>query len=316
MDRYEKRYQPKPRKPSFPSTLLDAISISKTHVKREREQTMMRKKQSISSISQFADGFQQLQRNAKKTTETATVSTRPKPIRTGSLGSSRAELTQQKKTQLPEIQIPKGSYGYHLPRQRQQQQQKKMTSTPKQPFSPGGRLLSFFNSLFATSASAKKANGSTPDRRPKLNRSSSTTLSSCLSKTPSARGNSLKPVRFCPVSVVFDEDCRPCSEKRLDEREGNLGHQPLTFLMEKTRRVEEAARELSYGYRKKMEFLGEVRRDHLLVEDDCDDGESCSSSDLFELENLALIGSRDRYGEELPVYETTSLDSNRPLLGV
>lgn len=37
--------------------------------------------------------------------------------------------------------------------------------------------------------------------------------------------------------------------------------------------------------------------------DDDDDGFSCSSSDLFELDHLSLIGN------ELPVYETTQFDT-------
>lgn len=47
-------------------------------------------------------------------------------------------------------------------------------------------------------------------------------------------------------------------------------------------------------------------------DDDDDDGASCASSDLFELENLSGIGGY-RYSEELPVYETTNLDTNRAI---
>lgn len=44
-------------------------------------------------------------------------------------------------------------------------------------------------------------------------------------------------------------------------------------------------------------------------DDEDDDGLSCSSSDLFELDNLSVIGI-ERYREELPVYETTNFKTN------
>uniref|UniRef100_A0A0V0GZD8 Putative ovule protein n=1 Tax=Solanum chacoense TaxID=4108 RepID=A0A0V0GZD8_SOLCH len=49
-------------------------------------------------------------------------------------------------------------------------------------------------------------------------------------------------------------------------------------------------------------------------DEDEDDGASCASSDLFELDNLSAIGiDSNRYLEELPVYETTHLDTNRAI---
>jgi hypothetical protein len=48
-------------------------------------------------------------------------------------------------------------------------------------------------------------------------------------------------------------------------------------------------------------------------EDEDDDAASYSSSDLFELDHLAVIGKDRRYSEELPVYETTHLDTNRAI---
>ncbi|KAG6417074.1 hypothetical protein SASPL_119224 [Salvia splendens] len=43
------------------------------------------------------------------------------------------------------------------------------------------------------------------------------------------------------------------------------------------------------------------------------DAISESSSDLFELDHSSLFGIRDRFREELPVYETTFFHQNRPL---
>lgn len=61
----------------------------------------------------------------------------------------------------------------------------------------------------------------------------------------------------------------------------------------------EAAKELIRTYRENKD-----------VEEEDDDAASCASSDLFELDNLSSIGI-ERYREELPVYETTRLNTNR-----
>lgn len=102
-------------------------------------------------------------------------------------------------------------------------------------------------------------------------------------------------------------------------------------MKEKQRRVEEVANELLKKYqhnnRKELKvnyIVPDSRKlDHHNVrnfeededEDEDDDDEvSCGSSDLFELENFLEIGMDvDRYGEELPVYETTHVDTNRAI---
>lgn len=97
-------------------------------------------------------------------------------------------------------------------------------------------------------------------------------------------------------------------------------------VMEENRRVVQAAKDLLKSYRQnKVEF---DMRDHVIShqkkvrcydnveegeeEEDDDDAASCSSSDLFELDNLSAIGI-ERYSEELPVYETTNLGTNRAI---
>ncbi|XVF89032.1 hypothetical protein PTKIN_Ptkin19aG0098700 [Pterospermum kingtungense] len=200
----------------------------------------------------------------------------------------------------------------------------------KQPISPGGRLASFINSLFTTGNTKKsKCSSSTVscDNGRKLSSGQVSTCSSassfsrsCLSKnSPSTRErlrNGVKrTVRFSPVSVIVDEDSRPCGQKRLYEEEEQLKLQ----LMEKTRRVEEMAREFLKKYhqnQKKNDFISKETRYNYAVddmdEDEDDDGASCSSSDLFELDHLVLIGN-DRYRQELPVYETTHVETNRAI---
>ncbi|KAH7522113.1 hypothetical protein FEM48_Zijuj07G0103400 [Ziziphus jujuba var. spinosa] len=75
-----------------------------------------------------------------------------------------------------------------------------------------------------------------------------------------------KTVRFDPVTVIVDESGRSCGHKRSHE----------SLVSERTRRVEEAARE---EFRR---YYRQIQRDFLWD----DDAVSCSSSDLFELENL------------------------------
>lgn len=195
----------------------------------------------------------------------------------------------------------------------------------KQPVSPGARLAGFLNSLFTTAGTAKKAKLSSSFNGEDYLRSAapaSSTCSSassysrsCLSKTPSSRGKSVtggakRSVRFYPESVIVDEDCRPCGQKSLYEEE-------KVQITEKNERVEAAASRILNRYQTKTEIL--MRREALAVHkvimsagDDDDDAASDASSDLFELKNLGSIGV-DRYREELPVYETTHLDTNRAI---
>ncbi|KAI9119682.1 hypothetical protein K1719_009071 [Acacia pycnantha] len=153
---------------------------------------------------------------------------------------------------------------------------------------------------------------------------------SCLSKTPSSSRSAAKAnrsVRFCPVSVIVDEDCRPCGHKNLYEGEKGFekfsnisknsnNNEELRFhVMQESRRVEKYARDLLRNYQKKkkedINRFGEMMHYEEDVVDD--DAASCSSSDLFELENLSGIGNIERYREELPVYETTHFNTNRAI---
>lgn len=216
----------------------------------------------------------------------------------------------------------------------------------KQPISPGAKLANFLNSLFTSSGNAKKAKVSTTtsssncrpvaisvvtDRaadtklsaaQPGSTCSSASSFSrSCLSKTPSSRSGAKRSVRFCPVSVIVDEDCRPCGHKNLHESEEalvasngkNRSEELRLHVMQESQRVEELARDLLKKYQKKNEVVFDgVMHYEDEEEDDDDDVASCSSSDLFELDNLSAIGI-ERYREELPVYETTHFNTNRAI---
>lgn len=204
---------------------------------------------------------------------------------------------------------------------------KKVSSNnSKQPISPGSKLSGFLNSLF----NAKKAkissgcNENFPGKVPNSGYQLSTCSSassfsrSCLSKTPSSRGKfsgdgTKRSVRFCPVSVVVDEDHRPCMQKTVPLRD----HQQLSLRESslKSRQVEESKVKNYPREGQDQELYGDEdqqQQQQQQEDDDDDDGASCASSDLFELENLSGIGGY-RYSEELPVYETTNLDTNRAI---
>lgn len=148
------------------------------------------------------------------------------------------------------------------------------------PASPGSRFANFLHSLFP--AKSKLSGNSVASGEDSTCSTASSYSRSCLSKTPSSRGRSgsgKRTVSFNPSSVIVNEDCRPCGEKF----NGGV-NQPTPRESASVKRVSDL---LS---RSKME-------------EEQENGESDSSSDLFELENLAVIG---RFQDELPVYETTS----------
>lgn len=198
----------------------------------------------------------------------------------------------------------------------------------KQPISPGGKLTSFLNSLFTTKKTTTASSyedvnvNVNAERRNASTCSSASSFSrSCLSKnSPSTREklrNGVKrTVRFYPVSVIVDEDSQPCGHKavpsvpttwKIGSKKNVVEEQEV---IDKSRRVEEAAREFLREYHRNNETLRRKIEEEEEDEDD-DDASSCSSSDLFELDHLAVIGKDNRYCEELPVFETTRFSANR-----
>lgn len=217
----------------------------------------------------------------------------------------------------------------------------------KQPISPGSRIASFLSSIF-NSQNVKKAKmcyvGAVEDvsfeHKSKSPCFSSTPSSfsrrSCMSKTPSSAKKSntngvKRSVRFYPVSVILGEDSEPqpsyhkCSN--IYESEPNFTVRKITRSSsikelkngvrgEENGAEEAAARGFVKGYRNSGKgeldfrgFYGNEDEDED-EDDDEEDDASCSSSDLFELDHL--IGAA-RYQEELPVYETTNLETNKAI---
>ncbi|KAK1369396.1 Ankyrin repeat-containing protein [Heracleum sosnowskyi] len=203
----------------------------------------------------------------------------------------------------------------------------------KQPISPGGRLASFINSIFTNGNPKKSREGNGNDVNAGWNSKSTQTSTcssassfsrSCLSKnSPNSRqkrNNGIKrSVRFYPVSVIVDEDCRPCGHKCIYEEEAdqqfkkppmprhqtNLRQPTVPVVDHKRNDVSRSCENL-----KENDFVATINGDEDYdFEDDC---ASDSSSDLFELDHLASFKD-DRYCEDLPVYETTHLGLNRAI---
>lgn len=182
----------------------------------------------------------------------------------------------------------------------------------KQPISPGGKIANFLNSIF-NSRNMKKNNHEGMEDWSSVRKSRSVndsttvtcslaTRSSCLNKTPSLRGNKLKrSVRFCPVSVIVDEDCQPCGHKSIYKNE-----EP---------RIPKAGgsfRKFEGKHINKQQYRGFYQREDEEEEEE-DDGRSCASSDLFELENIGTIGHVHATRDGLPVYGTTSFKMNQAI---
>ncbi|CAL4937834.1 unnamed protein product [Urochloa decumbens] len=161
----------------------------------------------------------------------------------------------------------------------------------RKPASPGARLAGFLNAIF----NGKRAPPTPPSasRRAAAESACSTASSSysrsCLSKTPSTRGQPKRTVRF------------------MDSDDGEAA--PPAAAVER-RRVQVGVVELEQMLLHRMEMDSDE-------DDEEDDDSSDASSDLFELENFAAVapaaGGAAAYRDELPVYETTRVVLNRAI---
>ncbi|KAJ8756087.1 hypothetical protein K2173_024634 [Erythroxylum novogranatense] len=279
-------------------------------------------------------------RSSSSSTKTTHTMQRPKPIRTSVSQSHERALGEidmfrhHDRTHDAVAKKPKNEGGFIKTKSRALKIYGDLKKV-KQPISPGGRLASFLNSLFTagnpkkakiSSSVYEKSNNKLKSEQASTCSSASSFSRSCLSKTPSSRGKlsngTKRSVRFYPVSVIVDEESRPCGHKSLYGTDESVMTVTATtrsssteelkiHVMKQHRRVEEIARDRLKNYQKKNEEVD--IRDFCSGNEgsttDDDDAASCASSDLFELDNLSAIGI-ERYSEELPVYETTHLDTN------
>lgn len=174
----------------------------------------------------------------------------------------------------------------------------------KQPISPGGRLTNFLTSIFNNkSKNLKDPNGGNradfhDERTTKSSSICSSFSRSCLSKTPPkfTQTGIKRTVRFNPVSVIVDEDCRPCGHKSIYDKDSD-------DLLRRPKSQENAQKNRKFEVTK-VDSLKRYNNDYIDNDYEEDDASSCSSSDLFEIDHLAFFGNK-RFCEELPVYETT-----------
>lgn len=312
----------------------NSLTEFETRTTRSNSNTLSMHSSSSSSESSSAGGF------SSSDSESFYGLQKPKPIRTSvsekpnidsfQYGYSRNHNYNHNHNHSVQTQKPKNENGLGKTKSKALRILYGDLKKTKQPISPGAKIASFLNSLFNSSGNTKKskipsstATKTTTNSVLEAKSAQASTCSSvssfsrsCLSKTPSSRSGAKRSVRFCPVSVIVDEDCRPCGHKNLHEGEkgssiydGKSSSEELRLhVMQESLRVEELARDLLKNYQKKNEvdFNMQFEDD----EDEDDDGASCASSDLFELDNLSVIGI-ERYREELPVYETTHFNPNR-----
>ncbi|KAL2251062.1 protein BIG GRAIN 1-like A [Sesamum indicum] len=182
----------------------------------------------------------------------------------------------------------------------------------KEPISPGGKIANFLNSIFSPRNLKKNQDleewsSVRKSRSMKDTATCSLASRSCLSKNPSSRGNkSKRSVRFCPVSVIVNEDCQPCGHKSIYDDEYSVSASVPSIGSQFIKKNIDSFRLYEGKNPRKHEF-----RDFYENESDVDD-KSCASSDLFELENIGRVGI-GAYEEELPVYGTTSLKMNQAI---
>nr|ABA18092.1 expressed protein [Olimarabidopsis pumila] len=185
----------------------------------------------------------------------------------------------------------------------------------KQPVSPGARLTSFLNSIFQSNAKKVKfcSVGKTTDVK------SSSSSRSCFSRTRNKTNNNNnnnnnfkkleRSIRFYPVRVTIDGDCRDYAHKNITRPIPTKVHQ--TELMKEEIKTKVHQTELTCITRK-IGLKDYVRSSNIDEgKEEEDDVWSYSSSDLFELDHYRI--GMGRYLKELPVYETTDFKINQAI---
>lgn len=155
------------------------------------------------------------------------------------------------------------------------------------PASPGARLAGFLNAIFSAKQRAPPSASRTAAAGSASACSTASSSRSCLSKTPSTRGQPRRTVRFLDSSDAEAPASAPPERGR----------------------VQVGVVELEQMLLHRMEVDSDED------EDDDEEDSSDASSDLFELENFAAVATgaagAAAYRDELPVYETTRVVRNR-----
>ncbi|KZV31985.1 hypothetical protein F511_05095 [Dorcoceras hygrometricum] len=318
---------------SFSSSLLDAMYRSMDESRRDGDDQQEEKGNYVhrrNNRAQVEEEIESLRRSIMiekwmQSQRSSTISTRHLPSNSGS--STDSSIFSSSET---DSSVSRSVLQVHKAKQAQTRLVDKPEATPKregrftktkskalkiygdlkkarEPVSPGsGKLTSFLNSIFSP-RNLKKNNQALEEwssmrKSRSMKDTKTTSLASSLIKNPSSKSNkSKRSVRFCPVSVIVDENCQPCGQKNVYEVahpfDASLpSHVGSQFIKKNINsfRVHEG----------KNTRHKEFRDFH-----ECDfDDISCASSDLFELENIGGVGIQ-AYEEELPVYGTTDIQA-------
>lgn len=319
-------YPPRRKTPSFSSSLLDSIYRSidepecneglyrmKPKVYHE-EEVVPSLRRAIMIEKWMEDGGSKNKITSERTFKNLSNSSDSSCCGTmfSSSDNESATRSRQKSSFFQIMQTPKREMKFITTTKSRALQIYSELKKVKQPISPGGRIASLLNSIFSSKTMKKsKFNedlGSVTKSRSlheTTNSSASSFSRTCLRKTPSSRcktnSNGMKrSVRFSPVSVnIADEDC---------ERETIYKDDPTIVSFPIVRNLDNKIYSAVTG--DAINYRGMVHKnDH---EDYEDDIASCSSSDLFELDNIGAVGI-GFYAEELPVYGTTNLKTNKAI---
>ncbi|TVU48228.1 hypothetical protein EJB05_07859, partial [Eragrostis curvula] len=274
--------------PSFSSSLLDAIykSMDETEDGAAEASKTKKRDEALHYGYYYKPSLAGSYRASSRAP--ATTSSSSECSSYGGFSSSEAESSQHRRLRPIRTSVAgAGAGGAPAPALAPEKKAKKPGAAIRaklrdlrKPASPGARLAGFLNAIFA----GKRGPATTPPSGSRAAESACSTASSysrsCLSKTPSTRGQPRRTVRF----LDSDVEAAPASAER--------------------RRVQVGAVEQMLLRRMEMES----------DDDDDDEDSSDASSDLFELENLAAAAPAAggaAYRDELPVYETTRVVLNR-----
>ncbi|CAA2974610.1 Hypothetical predicted protein [Olea europaea subsp. europaea] len=314
MDMWEtQKHQPRLKKQSFASSLLDAIyhSIDDSVGLKEQEEVGDFVVHERNNVTRVEEGIESVRRaimiekwienysrinpihvasNSGSSTDSSMFSPSEtessKSLSTGQKLNQRRNLILEMPCKISPLETEqKGGFT------RAKSKIFRDTKKVKEPYSPGAKIANFLNSIFSP-INLKKNKGKEESNSVRKSKSlkDATTCSlasrSCLSRTMSLRANkSTKSVQFSTVSSNTAEE--------------NVGS---SFIKKNI----DSFRDFSGKNFRKQEFRESY-------EDDSDvDDKSCASSDLFELESIGRVGNRS-YEEDLPVYGTTSLRMNKAI---
>ncbi|CAM0871552.1 unnamed protein product [Alopecurus aequalis] len=283
--------------PSFSSTLLDAIYKSmEDEPGNAGDEAATKKKQQQEALHYNSYYYRpslagSYRARAPAPGPHATTSSSSECSSYGGFSSSEAESSNHRRLRPIRTTVSGGAPTAPAPEKKSKKPaagasiRAKLRDLRGKPASPGARLAGFLNTIFAGKRGAPHTPPSARTAAEYACSSASSYSRSCLSKTPSTRGQQAnRTVRF------MDSDSEaPSSAPGLADR----------------RRVPVQAVEQMLLRRMEMESDED--------DDDEDEESSDASSDLFELENFAAVVAPPGAGfsDELPVYETTRVVLNR-----